>query len=121
MADKIDYAIATSGQIELALCQQIETIRLAQNRTQAQLASEAGVSLGTIVRLERGAGVSLDTFIRVLTALGLQRNLQFLLPDPTVRPLERVEYRGKERRRARPKISENKEAHWSWGDEEEKH
>ena len=117
MSNKIDFSIATSEQIEDALCKQLENIRLARNFTQAQLAKEAGVALKTIGNLEKGRGVSLDTFIRILMALGLQNNLQALLPDPTVRPIERVNHGGVERKRARPGKSDVEKSRWSWGDE----
>jgi transcriptional regulator with XRE-family HTH domain len=117
MPNIIDYSIASSEQIEGALCKQLENIRLARNITQAQLARKAGVSLRTIGRLEKGQGVSLDTLIRVLTALGLQQNLQNFLPDPTIRPFERIHTGGTERLRARPKAIHEKKTAWVWGDE----
>jgi len=120
MAYKNDFAIASSAQIETALCARLEQIRLARNITQAQLAEEAGVSLRTIGRLEKGQGVSLDTFIRVLVALGIQQNLESLLPDPTVRPVERMSAGGKERQRARPRPSDNERSPWAWGDEKDR-
>jgi transcriptional regulator with XRE-family HTH domain len=118
MAYKVDFLSATSGQIEAALCERLESIRLSRNITQRELAKEAGVSPRTIGRLAGGEGVSLDTFIRVLTALKIQQSLESLLPDPTVRPIERVGPTARERRRARP-VSTNSEASaWAWGDEE---
>ena len=119
MAFEIDFSISTSDQIEAALCKQIENIRLSRNMTQAQLAKEAGVSPRTIGRFEKGQGVSLDTFIRVLTALGIQQNLETLLPDPSVRPIERIGISGGERKRARPGVNINKQPTWSWGDGED--
>jgi transcriptional regulator with XRE-family HTH domain len=116
---KIDYSIATSEQIESALCEQIVNIRLARNITQAQLAEEAGISPITIFRLENGRGVMLNSFIRVLAALNLQGNLETLLPDTTVRPIERANIGGQERKRARPVTSVEDESIWKWGDESE--
>ena len=116
MTYNLDFRVATSGQIEAALCRRLEGIRLSRNITQAQLAAEAGVSLRTIGRLENGEGVSLDTFIRVMTALGIQESLAVLLPDPSVRPVERVGSVGRERKRARPRRSDKGTASWSWGD-----
>jgi transcriptional regulator with XRE-family HTH domain len=118
MSYKIDFSVATSDQIEAALCKRLENIRLSRNITQIQLADEAGVSPRTIGRLEKGQGVSVDTFIRVLTALGIQQNLEALLPDPTVRPIERIDIGGGERKRARPGLSSDERAIWSWGDGE---
>jgi len=119
MVYEIDYSIANSNQIEKALCHQIENIRLARNVTQVHLANEAGVSPNTIRRLEKGKGVSLDTFIRVLIALGVQQNLETLLPDPSIRPIDRVNIAGTERKRASTKKSSIDKIPWVWGDEME--
>ena len=119
MAYIIDFSVATSGQIEAALCKRLESIRLSRNMTQQLLAEEAGVSLRTIGRLEKGQGVSLDTFIRVLTALRIQQSLESLLPDPTVRPIERVGVGSGERKRARPVRVSHEPPAWSWGDGED--
>jgi transcriptional regulator with XRE-family HTH domain len=117
MLYNIDFSLATSSQIEAALCRRLEAIRLARNITQKQLATEAGVSPRTIGRLEKGQGVSLATFIRVMTALRIQHNLETLLPDPAVRPVERVGIGASERKRARPKASGRDRPIWTWGDE----
>ena len=116
MAYSIDFGIATSAQIEAAMCRRIESIRLSRNTTQEQLAVEAGVSLRTIGRLEKGQGVSLDTFIRVLMALKIQHSLEALLPDPSVRPVERAGIGTGERKRARPAKSDREQSSWTWGD-----
>ena len=115
----IDFFLATSDQIEAALCKRLENIRLSRNMTQVQLAKEAGVSPRTIGRFEKGQGVSFDTFIRVLTALGIQQNLEALLPDPAVRPIERIDIGGVERKRARPSVTSDKQPIWAWGDGED--
>lgn len=117
MFNKIDFSIATSDQIEGLLCGQLRKIRLTRNFTQTRLAQESGVAIGTIRRLEDGKGVSLNTFIRILMALGLQQNLGALLPDPSIRPIERVNKGGSERKRARLKRSEPVASPWAWGDE----
>jgi len=119
MPYKIDFSLATSGQIEAALCKRLESIRLSRNITQAQLAEEAGVSPRTIGRLEKGQGVSMDTFIRIMMALNIQQNLEALMPDPTVRPIERVGIGAGERKRARPAKSIDELPTWSWGDGED--
>jgi transcriptional regulator with XRE-family HTH domain len=117
MLNKIDFPIATSDQIEGFLCRQLKNIRLTRNFTQAQLAKESGVAIGTIKRLEEGKNVSLNTYIRIMMALHLQQNLETLLPDPTIRPIERVNTGGSERKRARPVRSDTENSTWTWGDE----
>jgi len=118
MSYNIDFNLATSAQIEKAICGRLESIRLSRNITQAQLAKEAGISSRTIIRLEKGEGISFDTLIRVLMALGIQQNLETLLPDPSVRPIEQINIKRNERQRARPR-SKDKTASWSWGNGED--
>ena len=119
MSYNIEFSVASSDQIEAALCKCLESIRLSRNITQAQLAEEAGVSPRTIGRLEKGQGVSMDTFIRIMIALGIQQSLEALLPDPTVRPIERVGMGAGERKRARPTKYSDERLTWSWGDGED--
>lgn len=116
MSYNIDFSVAPSKQLEATLCKRLESIRLSRNITQAQLAVEAGVSPRTIGRFEKGQGVSMDTFIRIMIALGIQQNLETLLPDPSVKPIERISIGIKERKRARPVQSNSKHQTWSWGD-----
>lgn len=119
MLYNLEFSVATSDQIEAALCKRLESIRLSRNITQEQLAKEAGVSTRTIGRLEKGQGVSMDTFIRVMMALNIQQNLEALMPDPNVRPIERVGMGAGERKRARPAKSVDEIPSWSWGDGED--
>lgn len=117
----VDFSIANSETISAVLGDQIKNIRLSRNITRAQLAEEAGVTTLTVGRLEKGLGTTLDTFIRVLIALGIQQNLAGLLPDPTIRPMERISGSGIERQRARPDASDSPLAGWTWGDDEINH
>ena len=115
MTHKIDFAIAASDAVINALFQQIEQIRLSRNISQAALAKEAGVSRSTITRLASGENISVDSFVRVMQALGLADHLAALLPNPNVRPVERIRLEGAERRRA---SSKRKVAGaWTWGNE----
>lgn len=75
------------------------------------------MSRKTLTRLSEGKPVSLDTFVRVMQALRLADHLAALLPDPGVRPVERVRLEGSERRRANKKSAER--SGWKWGDEGE--
>jgi len=117
MKPKLDFSLATSKQIITFLSSQLVNLRLARNWTQAQLANEAGVSLKTITNLESGKSGTLDTFIRVIKALNLQANLINLLPDATVRPMERTQLTGSERKRSRKDREKDEVAPWVWGDE----
>ena len=113
-------SVETVSHLEAQLGDRLSKIRLSRNLTRDQLAKDAGTSQRTLARLEAGDSVSLDAFIRVLLALKLESNLLGLLPDPTIRPIERVRMKGHERQRARPSRSSTKPAsQWAWGDDEE--
>lgn len=116
MSYKIDFELAAPLEVEAALGRRLEEIRLSRNINQTDLAAEAGVSRRTITRLENGEGVSLDTLIRVMRALGLAGRLAALLPDPGVRPIERVRLKGKERKHARRK-STRAPLDWTWAED----
>ena len=116
MSQKTDFTIASPESIESALGERLEALRLSRNINQTALAEEAGVSRRTITRLENGQGMSLNTLIRIMRALGIADRLETLLPDPAVRPVERVRLKGRERRRARKKKGSD-DAAWSWDTE----
>lgn len=117
MADSIDYDIASSEQILGDLGDRLRRLRLASNVTQADLANKAGVGTRTLVRLEGGEGGTIDTLVRVISALGLGSHLEALLPDPQIRPMERVQLRGRERLRARAPDSPAPKGPFRWGDQ----
>jgi len=103
-----------------ALGERVASLRLGRNLTQAQVAREAGTSVSSVKRLEAGGNTSLDTLMRVLGVLGLDRRLLDALPDPAVRPVERVRLGGRERQRARPASDATPAAsQWAWGEEDE--
>jgi transcriptional regulator with XRE-family HTH domain len=93
--------------------------RLDQNRTQAELAREAGVSKRTVERLEKGGSTQVSSLIRVMRALGLLANLDTLVPPAVPSPMERLKLQGRERRRASSgeRASESSRDTWTWGDE----
>lgn len=117
MADNVDYAIASSGQIVADLGDRLRRLRLASNVTQADLAHKAGVGTRTLARLEAGEGGTIDSLVRVISALGLGSHLEALLPDPQIRPMERVQQRGRERLRASTKDSPAPKGPFRWGDQ----
>lgn len=117
MTSKVDYNIANSEQIVGDLGRRVEAIRLSRNIRQGDLAKKSGVALRTIIRLEDGENTTIDTLVRVMLALGLGSHLDALLPDPGIRPIDRVRLQGKERQRARPKAKQEIETPFRWGDE----
>ena len=96
------------------LGRRLAQLRLARNVTQKALAREAGIGLRTLRRLEAGQPVSFDSFLRTAIALGQGDALLEAVPSHEIRPIERVERRGAERRRARPKRGQAPNAPWTW-------
>jgi transcriptional regulator with XRE-family HTH domain len=81
----------------------LEAWRKLRGLTQAQLASRAGLSRDTIVRLEKGeGGVSLENLLLVLRALGLQDVLPQAL-DPYESDIGRLRADEQLPKRVRPR------------------
>ena len=97
----------------------IAQYRLNQNKTQAALAQEAGVSNRTMTRVENGHSIQASSLIRILRALKLVENLDGLIPEPVASPVQQLKMQGKQRKRASSKLERPyKEGTWSWGDDE---
>jgi transcriptional regulator with XRE-family HTH domain len=96
----------------------LEALRLGRNQTQAQLATQAGVSKRTIERLESGAvAVQLSGFVRVCRAFDLLDRLDTFVPEPLASPIALLRLRGRSRRRASGKPASGPAPKaWTWGD-----
>lgn len=119
----------TDAAVLAALGERLARRRLDQNRTQAALATEAGVSRSTVARLEAGESSQMTNLVRVLRALGLLGRLDAAVPEPVPSPLAQLRSAEPRRRRAssgtpgRPAGSPPAETRapeatpWRWGDE----
>jgi transcriptional regulator with XRE-family HTH domain len=80
----------------------IRQSRIRQNKTQKQLAEEAGISRSTLSLFERGENSSLIVFIRLLRTL----NLLHLLGEFEIReqlsPLQLAKLQHSQRKRVKP-------------------
>ena len=112
-----DYMASSARDLRSEIAARLARLRLARNVTQAALAEEAGVALRTVRRLEAGQSGSLDSFLRIAIALGLGDGIAHAIPSSEVRPIERVDARGMERRRARPVKDGASGKPWVWGEE----
>lgn len=80
--------------------------------TQEELGENSGVSVRSISRLEQGSSVQMDNLIRILIALGLDSNIELLIPDQTSRPSYYLRENGNYRVRAR---KDDKKQEFKWG------
>jgi len=116
---KIENSL-TDETVLAELGKRLARTRLRRNISQAELATEAGVAKTTVERLERGGGIQLESVIRILRALGQLDRLDVVISESLPSPIERLDNRGKERRRARSKQSaEPRRGSWTWSDQEE--
>jgi transcriptional regulator with XRE-family HTH domain len=100
------------------LGKRLARLRIDRSWTQAKLAERAGVGKRTLERLEKGESVQLVNLMRALRALGLVERLDALLPEPLVRPLERLARRDEPRKRASsPRGGGKAGESWVWEDE----
>ena len=93
--------------------------RLNRDWTQKRLGDEAGVSLPTVSRLERGESTSVVNLVRVLRALDLLSNLAALVPDVPLSPVEQLRSRRPTKQRASRRERADRgtrRAPWEWGE-----
>lgn len=88
--------------------------RVSSRITQRELAEKTGVSLRTISRFEKGGEIGMLTFIKLLKGVGLENNLENVIPDYTKRP-SYFANGGKLPKRARKKRQTDDE--WVWGED----
>ena len=103
----MNLAGASDAAILSIVGERIRTERLNQNRTQMEVAKAGGVGVIVIKRLENGQGCLLGNLIRILRSLGKIDQLDALLPEPGISPLELARFSGRHRkgasgRRGRP-------------------
>ena len=93
----------------------LQLYRISKDLTQQDLEEKSGVSVRSISRLEQGSSVQWESLCKVLIALGLDENIELLVPDQTKRPSYHLEYGLKKRKRVRKKA--DKKSEFKWGDE----
>jgi transcriptional regulator with XRE-family HTH domain len=83
--------------------------RMAQNKTQDQLAKEAGISRSTLSLLERGETVTVATLIQVLRVLHQLAIMDAFVVREKISPLALAKLQKKKRQRASGKTILKKE------------
>jgi transcriptional regulator with XRE-family HTH domain len=118
---RIDSKLTDAAVLE-ELGLRMRQARLGRNLTQHRVADEAGVSPPTINKLEHGKPVQLITLVRAMRVLGLLDGLEAAIPEPGPSPIDQLQRRGHERRRASSSRIERPAGQaeaFRWGDEAE--
>lgn len=92
------YTLSDNGILQ-ELGQRLRVLRLRKNISQKELATATQLSLNTIKSLESGQG-KLASLIAVLRELGALDQLDNLIPDLAISPLQLAKQQGKQRARA---------------------
>ena len=103
----INWVAMSDNAIIAAIGEFIKHKRLQENKTQAQLATEAGINRWTLGQIEKGESVTLSSLIQVLRALNLLYLLNGFTINESISPIEYARLQEKKRKRAgRQKNSE---------------
>lgn len=80
----------------------VRTSRLSQNKTQQELAADAGINRTTLSQLEKGKPVNLLSLVQVLRALKKLHVFREMEVKPQLSPMQLAEIEHKQWQRARP-------------------
>lgn len=86
--------------------------RLNSNKTQAQLAKEAGINRWTISQIENGEAITLLSLIQILRALNVLHLLEIFSIKQEISPIELAKMEQNKRKRARNSDNNNKMSDW---------
>ena len=78
----------TNQEVLSEMGRRLREYRLGQDLTAELLATQAGLSVTTVLNAERGRNPTLETMIKILRKLGRLENLNAFLPEPTISPME---------------------------------
>lgn len=80
--------------------QVLKQLRLQQNITQAQMATESGLNRYTVAQIEKGEGTSLVTLLKVLRVLNAFHLLDTFQLQDEISPMAYIKMQKKQRKRA---------------------
>ncbi|MGD0454333.1 MAG: helix-turn-helix transcriptional regulator [Solirubrobacteraceae bacterium] len=114
--------LMTDDAVLAELGRRLERHRVQRNRTQAEMAEQAGIGRATLQRLERGESVQMTSMIKLLRTLGLLTALDAAVPESIDLPIAQLEReQRKVRQRARGSrggpAAASADEPWRWGDE----
>jgi DNA-binding XRE family transcriptional regulator len=95
----MNFKSQSSAAIAAVLGQRLKQARLNIDITQSDVADSAGVSRKAVINAEKGQ-VKLEVLIAILKALDLTNNIDSLIPEQPISPLQLAKLSGKKRHRS---------------------
>jgi len=99
----MDWNGLNNSAIILEIGKRLKKYRLKKKFTQKDIAERAGISIFTIAQIEHGKPVSIAMLVAVLRVLRMLDNLEMLLPETGMSPVEMLKFKGKPPQRIRSK------------------
>jgi len=101
----MDWNAISDTAVLCEMGKRLKEYRLAKKLTQHELAVKAGISLFTVAQIEKGKSVSVSMLVAVLRVLRLLDNVDVLLPEQEMSPIELLKLKSKKPQRIRKKAS----------------
>jgi transcriptional regulator with XRE-family HTH domain len=99
----MDWNSMSNAAIVQEIGKRLKEYRLKKKFTQQDIAGRSGISVFTVAQIEKGHPVSIAMLLPVLRVLRLLDNLELLLPEIGISPIELMKLKGKTPRRIRAK------------------
>ena len=96
-----DWAAMGDNVIIRTIGEYIKHYRLEQNKTQAQVAKEAGINRWTLGQIENGESITLTSLIQILRVLDVLHLFNIFTIEEKISPIEYAKLKEKKRQRAR--------------------
>lgn len=90
----------TVEELQGEIGEQLRAARLRSNLSQADIAKQAGISIGAVKNLESGAGATVKTLVGVVKVLGRVQLILSLQPPVTISPMDMLRASKAKRQRA---------------------
>lgn len=97
----MDWYSMSDPAIMVEIGRRLKEYRIRKRYTQKDLSVKIGISVLSVQNLEKGCSVSLTTFLSVLRMLNLLGNLETLIPELPISPVELLKLKGKTRLRVK--------------------
>ena len=107
----IEWIAMSDKAIIAAIGEYLKQQRLTKNKTQAQIAEDAGINRWTLSNIENGKAVTLASLVQILRSLDLLSILDIFRIEKQISPLELAKAEKQNRQRAR-NINSKTKSEW---------